>query len=138
VDSSVYLPKVKQKAPPVVKANVPAQEITGILTPTKKKGIEVAPGINKTDEQTTPTAMVANTGFKKFEFKEKPAVNNPSVFVDTTKIKTGTEVETTSTDLLSKQITGTLLPGTKNNLIVPSKPVEKMQNLLQNKISQQL
>jgi hypothetical protein len=126
IDSSVYLPKVKQKAPPLVKANVPAQQITGILTPTKKKAFEVAPGITAIAEPTQAIqSTVSNIPFKKFEFKEKPAANNPGVFVDTTKIKTGTEVETVSTDLLSKQIKGTLLPDKKNNLIIPSKPEEK-------------
>ncbi|MBS1643061.1 MAG: hypothetical protein JSR11_11335 [Bacteroidetes bacterium] len=153
VDSSVYLPKTQQKISPTIKTNLPAEEITGTVKSGYKKSYEILPGKpqKKVDtllpvkldnlqqkeisETIQPTTTSANIPFKKFEFKEQPVAKNPSAFVDTTQIKTGMDVEIISTDLESKQIKGTLLPDDKNNLIIPAKHVEQINNTVQQQVT---
>ncbi|MBS1579321.1 MAG: hypothetical protein JST29_06740, partial [Bacteroidetes bacterium] len=138
VDSSVYLPKTKQIISPTIKTNLPAEEITGTVKSGYKKSYEILPGKpqkKEISETIQPTTTSANIPFKKFEFKEQSVAKNPSAFVDTTQIKTGMDVEIISTDLESKQIKGTLLPDDKNNLIIPAKHVEQINNAEQQQVT---
>jgi len=129
IDSSLFLPAIKQAPAPVVKTNLRSKEIKGEIVP-GKKSVEIIPSV--------PVVEVANKDIveRKAVAADEPKTGQPVRFIFSAgkqalpKITVDSSVymvpkkeivqsPTIKTNLKAQQITGIVLPGKKSVTIEP-------------------